>query len=758
MTSSRIELKRLLLFLLLLAGTVSAHALDPGALLPEQEAFKLDVTVKDPQTLRAQWDIAEGYYLYRERFKFSTNTTGVMLQPASFPPGKIKTDKFFGATETYRHQVAIDIPIKRTHVGAPSLNLTVVSQGCADLGVCYPPLTQTLTVKLPALDTSDELVADSSGAISGFFNKLGGTISDRLGLSNSGRTFLEPEQAYQATFSMDGNTLIARWDIAEGYYLYRDKLSFRVLAPSGVSFGSAEFPSGETKTDEFFGTVEVYHEQVVIKVPVLTTGAASTPGKLTLEAHYQGCAEAGFCYPPLTRTAEITLPAPSNASGPDSADDRLVSAQDRIARGLLGDSLLLTVLKFFVFGLALAFTPCVFPMIPILSSIIVGQGAQQGTRRAFTLSLVYVLAVAFTYTVLGVIAGLSGKNFQAVAQAPWVIITFSTIFVLLALSMFGLYQLQLPTRWQSKLAGLSNQQRGGTWMGVAIMGFLSALIVGPCVAAPLAGALIVIAQTGDAMLGGVALFALSMGMGVPLLAVGTSLGKWLPRAGGWMDSVKIVFGVLLLGVALWLLERILPPSATLLLWAGLFILSAVYLGALERLVTGASGWDKLRKGLGWVALIYGGLLLVGAASGGKDLLRPLAGLTAQGAREIAPHALAFKRIKSVAELEREIATARSQGKPAMLDYYADWCVACKEFEKYTFSTPQVQKALAGTVLLQADITAYDAEDEALVKHFQLVGPPAILFFGPDGQERKPYRVIGFMNAEDFRAHVDKALR
>lgn len=751
-------MKRLLLFLLLLTGAVSAHALDPSALLPEEEAFKLSVTVKDPHTLRAQWDIAEGYYLYRERFKFSTDTADVMLQPTSFPPGKIKTDEFFGATETYRQQVAVDIPVKRTHANALSLNLTVVSQGCADLGVCYRPLTQTLAVKLPALASSGEIVADSSGGVSGFFNKLGSTISDRLGFSNNGQTFLEPEQAYQVTFSMDGSTLIARWDIAEGYYLYRDKLSFKVLAPTGVSLGSAEFPPGETKTDEFFGTVEVYHQQVVIKIPVLTTGAHSTLDKFTLEAHYQGCAEAGFCYSPLTRTAEITLPATSNTSAPDTADDALVSAQDGIARGLLSDSLLLTILKFFVFGLALAFTPCVFPMIPILSSIIVGQGARQGTRKAFTLSLIYVLAMALTYTVLGVIAGLSGKNFQAVAQAPWVIITFSTVFVLLALSMFGLYQLQLPTRWQSKLASLSNQQRGGSWMGVAVMGFLSALIVGPCVAAPLAGALIVIAQTGDATLGGLALFALSMGMGVPLLAIGTSLGKWLPRAGGWMDSVKIVFGVLLLGVAIWLLERILPPSAILLLWAGLFILSAVYLGALERLVAGASGWDKLCKALGWVALIYGGLLLVGAASGGKDVLRPLQGLTSHVTPDAARPALAFKRIKSVAELEREIAAARNAGKPVMLDYYADWCVACKELEKYTFSVPAVQNALAGTILLQADITAYDTEDEALVKHFGLPGPPAILFFGADGQEREAYRVIGFMNAEDFRAHVGKALR
>ncbi len=494
-----------------------------------------------------------------------------------------------------------------------------------------------------------------------------------------------------------------------------------------------------------------------------------------LQATYQGCAEAGICYPPITRTVAVLLPAagagtagaqPGVAAAPIAAPAREeasgapISEQDRLARTLLESPLWLSMGLFFGLGVLLAFTPCVFPMIPILSSIIVGQGSALTTRRAFTLSLVYVLAVAVTYTAAGVFAGLFGENLQAVFQNPWILTAFAAVFVLLALSMFGFYELQMPSALQSKLTEVSNRQRGGTLAGVAVMGLLSALIVGPCVAAPLAGALLVIGQTGDATLGGLALFSMSLGMGFPLLVIGTSAGKLLPRAGAWMDAVKAVFGVLLLAVAIWMLERILPPALSMTLWAVLLIVSGIYMGAMTQLRPDASGWSKLWKGLGLVGVIYGALLLAGASIGGGDLLQPLRGtLVAQGPGAGGDagfeRGLPFRQVKGVEGLDRALAAAT--GRPVMLDFYADWCVSCREMEKYTFSDPNVRQALSQTVLLQTDVTPNDPEDRALLKRFGLFGPPAILFFSPEGQERRAYRVVGFMEAPKFHAHVRQAL-
>ena len=425
----------------------------------------------------------------------------------------------------------------------------------------------------------------------------------------------------------------------------------------------------------------------------------------------------------------------------------------------------MTSLLLFGVGLLLAFTPCVFPMIPILSGIIVGQGSGLTTRRAFVLSLTYVLAMSVTYTIAGVVAGLFGANLQAALQNPWVLSSFALVFVLLALSMFGLYDLQLPSSWQSRLTELSNRQRGGTLVGVAVMGLLSALIVGPCVAPPLAGVLIYIGQTGDPWLGGLALFSLSLGMGAPLVVVGTLEGRFLPRAGGWMNAVKAVFGVTLLGVAVFLLERVLPGWVALLLWSALFMVSAVYLGALEPVSHFTSGLRHLWKGLGLLLLVYGVILMVAAASGGHDVLRPLQGLGWGGSGSSAASApggghagLAFERVKGVAGLGAQLERAKAQGRPVMLDFYADWCVACKELEKYTFAENDVRQTLAGAVLLQADVTANDAEDQALLKSLGLIGPPAILFFGPDGVERRGYRLVGFKPAAEFQPHAARALR
>jgi len=610
-------------------------------------------------------------------------------------------------------------------------------------------------------------------------------LGGRLGVQDEPE-ILSPEEAFRLEAALAGEDRIAlAWKIAPGTYLYQDKIGVALDdGGRGVGLGRYELPAARIKKDALrpdgsVGDLPVYYDGLALSLPLERSNGS--PAEVTLSVSYQGCADLGICYPPQKQNLSFVVPAALGAA-PDTdplrqAESRIrpaapgapspvaeaggaeppVSEQDRIASILAAGNIWTTVSLFFVLGLALALTPCVFPMIPILSGIIAGQGTGITTRKAFVLSLVYVLAMSVTYTVAGVLAGLFGENLQAAFQNPWILSTFALVFVLLALSMFGFYDLQLPSAWQSKLTDVSNRQRGGSLTGVAVMGFLSALIVGPCVAPPLAGALIYIGQHGDPVGGGLALFALSMGMGAPLIAIGTSAGKLLPRAGAWMDTVKAVFGVGLLAVAIILLERIIPPAIALLLWGALLIVSAVYMGALKQLPVEASGWDRLWKGVGVVLLVYGGLMLVGAAAGGKDTLQPLRGLGLTAGAET--QELHFKRIKTVADLEREVAAASAAGRPVMLDFYADWCVSCKEMERYTFSDPAVQRALSDFVLLQADVTANDAEDKALLQgHFGLPGPPSIMFYGRDGEERRAFRVVGFMPAAEFADHAARAVQ
>lgn len=593
--------------------------------------------------------------------------------------------------------------------------------------------------------------------------------------------FLDPEVAFSVSASMkDANTLSAHFKIAPKYYLYQERLAFSISA-GDIQLGKPELPKAILKNDPNFGDVLIYKENFSVDIPVQGSG------KFDLLVKFQGCADAGLCYPPQKQI--ITLTAEAGSVSQNNSVDRFIqqakqhstaavdqrvntnelvkdfdkaaqedlSESDRIAGMLTGGNIGLTLLFFFGVGLLLAFTPCVFPMIPILSSIIVGQGSSLTTRRAFTLSLVYVLAMASTYTIAGVLAGLFGANLQAAFQNPWILTAFSIVFVLLALSMFGFFELQLPASVQAKLADISNKQQGGTLAGVAVMGFLSALIVGPCVAPPLAGALIYIGQTGDAFLGGAALFALSMGMGLPLLAVGTAAGKYMPRAGGWMDAVKAVFGVALLAVAIWMLSRILPESIILLLWAALAISSAIYLGAFD---AATSGWQKLWKSLGVLLFSWGIFLLIAVASGGKSSLTPLVHLVGSsssiGNTAVNAHDN-FQRVDTVAELEAVLSEAKSKQQVVMLDFYADWCVSCKEMEQFTFTDTRVSGQMLQMKLVQIDLTDNTAEHQALLKRFGLVGPPAILFFDPNGNERRGLRVVGFMKAEPFARQLSKAL-
>jgi len=593
-----------------------------------------------------------------------------------------------------------------------------------------------------------------------------GGLTGKLGKSlgfGAVEEFLPPERAFVFSAEVvDADTIVARWTIADGYYLYRNKFSFRFPDAPEVVVGQPVFPSGKFKDDEYFGRMEVYYHEVAVTLPLRRKAGERRP--LVLEVRYQGCADRGFCYPPMKKTIDLVLPGAGNVAAPMTTGLRgggtPLAEEDRIARSLASGSLWLNLLGFFGFGLLLAFTPCVFPMVPILSGIIVGQGEGVSTRRAFLLSISYVLAMALTYTAAGVGAALFGSNLQIMFQNPWILGAFSALFVVLALSMFGLYQFQLPPALQTRLSGISQRYGRGGWLGASVMGFFSALIVGPCVAAPLAGILLYIGMSGDAWLGGLSLFVLSLGMGLPLVVFGTSAGSLLPRAGPWMDAVKSIFGVLLLGVAIWLLERIVPPAVTLLLWAALLIVIAVYMGAFERLEGAVSGWRRLWKGTGLVMAVYGVVLMVGAASGGRDVFRPLAGTAfvaapGGGGPEAGP--AAFRRVKGLAALEQEIAAAAARGQPVMVDFYADWCIECKRLERSTFGDPAVRRTLAQMVLLQVDVTDNDALDQALLKKFGLFGPPAILFFDGRGREMKGYRLIGFLEADAFRRHARNVL-
>ncbi|MBK6655177.1 protein-disulfide reductase DsbD [Zoogloea sp.] len=571
---------------------------------------------------------------------------------------------------------------------------------------------------------------------------------------------LPAEQAFRASArALDDKTVEVRFQVADGYYLYRHRFQF---AAAGIEFGEPALPPGKPKKDDAFGEVEIYRKELVFTLPV---SAGQPPFDLQLTS--QGCADIGICYPPQTTTVSVALASSGSGTGGflaralGSGDSPASSAtpaaehdeSGRIARLLDGSGTAVILASFFGFGLLLTFTPCVFPMIPILSGIIVGHGHAISRGRALGLSSLYVLGMALTYAAAGVAAGLSGTLLSAALQNPWVLGGFALVFVVLALSMFGFYELQLPTALQSRLSDNANHQKGGSPGGVIAMGALSALIVGPCVAAPLAGALLYIAQTGNAVLGGAALFTMALGMGAPLILVGVLARSALPKPGPWMEGVKRAFGVMLLGVAIWLLTPVLPSIVPMLAWAGLLVFSAIYLHALDPLPAHASGWQRFWKGFGVIALLAGAALFIGALAGSRDPLQPLAVLRAQAASAPAAAETKFQRVASVEELDQILKTAT---RPVMLDFYADWCISCKEMERFTFADPAVARRLEGFQLIQADVTANSDADKALLKRFKLFGPPGIIFFDATGAERKNLRVVGFQNAETFGKVLDAA--
>ncbi|BBB23587.1 thiol:disulfide interchange protein DsbD [Isorropodon fossajaponicum endosymbiont JTNG4] len=740
-------MKRLLLPLFFILSTFSlAQAEDD--LLPLDKAFSFKASVVNNEIL-LNWDIAKGYYLYKEKIKISADFSA-LLGSAEFPIAKIRNDEFFGKIGVYRDNAVVVVPVLKGD--AKSILLTVSYQGCADLGVCYPPITKSVALNIGSMRSSS-LADNAFNLFSRATNKAQSIVEKIISVSDEP---LPADDAFKfSVVAIDANTLLARWAIHQEYYLYHDKFFFDI---KGAKFGDIVFPKGKIKDDEFFGKIEVHKGVLEVKIPI--TNVSNQP--ITVIVKYQGCWEGGVCYPPQEKTKDIILPSQTGSSNVNTTPEKTsapntqveLNEADQITALLQQDSILLVLASFFGFGLLLSLTPCVFPMIPILSGIIVGQKGEVSTKKALIMSIVFVLSMSITYSIAGVLAGYFGENLQALFQTPWILAIFSLIFVALAFSMFGYYEIQLPASLQGKITKISNDQEGRHLIGVAIMGFLSALIVGPCVAPPLAGALIYIGQTGDALLGGLSLFVMSLGMGAPLVAIGAGVSK-LPKAGDWMDNVKYVFGILMLVVAIYLLDRIVSPLASLVLWAMLITISPIAMGTLNTQTSTSSPWQRIFKALGLIILGYGILLWVLVARGGGDMFQPLSDW---GASNVATESvqIKFERIKSVDELDQILAKAKSNNQIVMLDFYADWCISCKELERFVFSNANVvnEMAMANVITLQADVTENNANDKALMKRFGLVGPPAILFFN-NGIESRSQRIIGEINVQDFLIHLNK---
>ncbi|MCP4000638.1 MAG: protein-disulfide reductase DsbD [Gammaproteobacteria bacterium] len=699
-----------------------------------EKVFLYTTTVSDNQLI-VNWDIEDGYYLYRDKMAYTTDTKGVTLGEPVYTAGEIHSDEFFGEQIIFRNTARVAIPIFNKPNGTSKIKLHIKSQGCADFGLCYPPQKWTTEIRVPStpiIDLRPVLpVATKSRAMAG--------------------APLPVTEAFRPSINTtDPFTLEIWWDIEPGYYLYRDSFAFR-LPGEEAQLGAARFPPGIMEMDVEFGETEVYYNTVVIRLPL----SRPKPEALLveLEVDYQGCKKESICYPPETLLMAVDLPRATSEDF-QARDIAPISEQSRLIKVISESSLFGLMSVFLGLGLLLSLTPCCLPMVPILSGIIAGQGENITTARAFWLSLSYVLGMAFTYTIAGAIFGAAGTQISAALQTPLVIGGVSVLFIGLALAMFGLYELQVPAALQTRLTAIGNNQKAGSFFGVAFMGAISALVVSTCVAPPLVAALTVIAQTGDVTRGALALFAMAIGMGIPLLIIGTSAGNLLPKAGAWMETIKAAFGFMMLGLAIWMMSRLLPASITMGLYATLSLGAGIRFGALTSLPSPATSISILGKVIAVVILIYGGALVVGLLSGSTNPLQPLDHISGTPATT---H-LEFERIKSVEDFETARQRAATTGAPLMLDFYADWCVSCKEMEHYTFTNPRVQQALEQAILIQADVTANDEVDQALLAHFGVFGPPTIVFFDRGGKEIPDTRIVGYQNANEFLQHLDYVLQ
>jgi thiol:disulfide interchange protein DsbD len=711
--------------------------------LPPAEAYRYSTRVEGDRVIVA-WTIESGYYLYKKKMSVVSDDPNVTIAEPLLPKGEDHTDEYFGTQEIYRGRIEVPVPFKVSGARPAKLALELRLQGCADAGLCYPPQRWKTQVALPAAS-------------------LGALLGKKPTTSND--DFLPPDEAFRFGAGLaQPDSIPLTWVIADGYYLYKDKISIESSTPN-VQIGKPVLPQGKPKHDEYFGDTEVYYEVLEATLPV-ARAASSEALPVQLKVTYQGCAEGGLCYNPITKEVTVELPpatvssslpaAGKPAAGAASGATPMVAEQDKLAAALQGDNLLYALLTFFVAGLVLSLTPCVLPMIPILSGIIVGQGDKVTRARSFSLAFTYVQGMALTYAAAGAVFVLLFKQApQAFFQQPWIVTLMVLLFVALSFAMFGFYEIAMPSALQTRLSDASNRQKSGTYVGTFVMGALSALVVTACVAPAIIAALSVISQSRQVLRGAAALYATGLGMGVPLLIVGASAGDLLPKAGPWMDTVKQLFGVMFLGVAIYLAAPLLPDALTMLLWAALAMLSGFWIFSLKARDGGPA--PAAVRGFGLIGVVYGALLLIGTASGSRDPLQPLDRLSAgAGGGAAQNHGLVFERIKTVADLDRAVASATAAGKPVLLDFYADWCVSCKEMEKFTFTDAAVQAQLAGAVLLQADVTANDEHDKALLARFEIFGPPTIAFFGSDGVERKNFRLVGFAPAPRFAEHVKAA--
>ncbi len=760
----------LFLILLLVLPLTSRAEIDPDDLLTAKEAFVLQTPTASQGLLRLTWTAAENYYLYDNQLEVTSSNANLTLGELITPKGEMKLDELFGEVAVHRGEVEVLVPYQYSGT-APEVEIQTRSQGCADLGVCYPPQKESFKVTLPSNATALDLNNSSAKKSS---------LASRIGAIGSEPELLTAAEAFKLSPEIEGDSLIVRFQVADQYYIYRDKIMMAFEHPD-VSVDVASFPPGEWVDDPEFGMVEVFRNEVTGVYPII--GPAGDY-QLTLMADHQGCADAGLCYPPVKETFNLSASlsgtqrtaSVANAVNPggNGATKTTANKEDWFFDTLQNGKLWHVSLAMLGFGLLLAFTACMYPMIPILSGIIIGQnnadlrnGATIGASKSFKLSVVYVLAVALTFGVIGAITAVLGNGIgiQAYFQSPWLLIPFTILFILLALSLFGLYDIQVPSALQGKLRAYSDQQEGGKYTGVAIMGVFSALIIGPCGGPILIAALGYAAASSNLVSGFVSLFFLGLGMGLPLLIIGAGGSKLLPKAGAWMIGVKAFGGVILLAVALLMLERmpgIFPTKLVMALWSSLLVISGFFLMGIDSSKHSSmehTAGKHFLRGLGLIAIIYGMLVMLGGLTGGSRVTDPFTGssLTMVAGASSPQTKTEFITVKSIDDLNTEIARANTAGKSVMLDFYADWCTYCKKYDAYVFPDPRVQSALANTVLLKADVTDIDSVDKALMQSLEVVLPPAILFFATDGKEIRPARVVGELNADQFYQHVSQAL-
>ena len=700
-------------------------------LLRVEEAFKYELVSED-SSLWVRWIIEDGYYLYKDKIKFESDDIDIKF--FELPRGLFHEDEFFGVQQIYRNSVSFQIPYENKNNIQDAIEIKISSQGCADRGICYPPQRWSNSVEINTTNVNLE-------------PKLLGSISNNNETSSN-----TPFKPYLS--AIDNNTVEIAFQISPNYYLYKNKITIKALNPF-ITMGAIELPKGKIKSDPWFGENEVYFNEVFGRISLSKDFITEENVDFILE--YQGCLENEICLPPQIK--EINVEFNKNIYEKQSKSKPIkISEQSRLASLISESNLWVVVLTFYVAGLLLSFTPCVLPMIPILSGILAGEGEEISSSRGFSLALCYVMGMAIVYTAAGIASASIGIQLQAFFNAPWVILLFTSLFLIFALAMFDIIKFELPTSIQTRLSELNQKMSYGTYVGTFLIGSISSLIVTACVAPPLVASLIVISQTGDILRGGTALFVMSIGMGTPLLIIGTSAGKLLPKAGEWMTTVKNMFGFMMVGLSIYMLSRIIDSTLTLALWGILALMIGVSIGGLSSLGLNSNYKSKVKKTIGIAIIVYGVALLLGSFSGNNNPYQPLANIKFINDQANIKKHLDFKRIKSIDDLNMEINLAASENKSVMLDFYADWCVSCKEMETYTFTNKKVQDALSNTILIQADVTLNDLIDQNLLKKLDVFGPPTIIFYDQRGRRQIGYEVVGYMNADNFSEHVKEALQ